>query len=99
MQRRGLAMHADVRQAPAGADQLSGELERCRYADGLERRVCAKTIAHPDLVGGRKDVRQEQDLFIGELLWGRSQRPYSTTLADLLCPQSIRGGKDRRPRR
>ncbi len=42
---RGAAVHADVRDAPARADQLGGELERLGHADRLEGGVGAEAVA------------------------------------------------------
>ena len=139
VERRRPAMHADVRDAPTGADQLGRELERLRQAHRLERDVGAEPIGelhdarqcvlatvvdrrvgaeprgalepgvgkvdrhdatgrvercgedrrqpdrsgaddrddvtrrdhaveHADLVGGREDVGEEQDLLVAELI-------------------------------
>ncbi len=44
VQRRGLAMHADVRHASTGADQLGRELERVRHADRLQGDIGAEAV-------------------------------------------------------
>ena len=42
MERRGVAVHADVRDPASGPDELGGELERLRYADSLDGHVGAE---------------------------------------------------------
>ncbi len=50
VERRALAVHADVRDPSARSDQLGAELECLRYADGLDRDVHAQAVSqghHP----------------------------------------------------
>ena len=44
MERGGLAVHADVRDRAARADDLGAELERLRHADRLDRHVDAEPV-------------------------------------------------------
>ena len=49
VQRRRLAVHADVGDRPAGPDELDGELEGRGHADGLDGDVGAQAVGQsPD---------------------------------------------------